>query len=215
LFEKEVKMLDKYQAVGKRIAVYLPHLGISIPRERVVVTLSEAGFHFLEVDISQLAREQVGVSIYKIGCLFSLAPQTVDCSSFVKWLYGQMGIWLPRLSVQQHEWGSVVEDLLPGDLLFTGRRSRRSFYRHDPEEEVGHVGMVVDSNTIIHAANPRKGVVETSVTSFTGSSRFRGARRYLPTNPSDLLVLEVPQDQEVETEDDIRWFLLKKLGKEL
>lgn len=61
----------------------------------------------------------------------------LDCSGFVKEVYGQLGVRLPPVSREQVRRGAAVEfdSLIPGDLVFFW--SRRS-----GPGRVGHVGIV-------------------------------------------------------------------------
>jgi hypothetical protein len=120
------------------------------------------------------------------------------------------GIWLPRRSIQQREYGVAVDlkELVAGDLVFcTGRLN---YYDSDPSDGVGHVGMAIDSGTIIHAANSKLGVIESSVETFIGSDKFRGARRIIPVG-LPIVTLETPLERDVESSDDIKWIVLQNL----
>lgn len=213
-------MLDEYRAVGKRIGLDLTRLGLPLSWEQSLEILLEQGFVPENRDIVKQARSCIGLSQYRIGCQYALAPETMDCSSFVKWLYAECGIWLPRLSIQQREYGRIIQGLdylQPGDLIFKGRRSKRSFYLSHPNDDVGHVGIASGEGTVMHATNPRQGVVEIPTEAFvgTGSPFFRGVRRYLPDSIEHFVTLEIPPSHEIETVDDIKWLLLKLVGKSL
>ncbi len=73
------------------------------------------------------------------------SPFGIDCSGFVQMAYKLSGIKLPRNASQQAEQGTTVNFLseaAPGDLAF-----------FDNEEgNIIHVGIIVNSNTIIHAS---------------------------------------------------------------
>jgi hypothetical protein len=206
--------MKEYRAVGKRIGVSFSTLDLPISPEEIRRLLRELGFNLIQFDLEDLARFHVGTSQYCLGSLMSFAPTQVDCSSFVKWLYAQVGIWLPRLSVQQLEYGKEVafDQARSGDLIFTSR-NKRSLYRTDPTFDVGHVGMVTGKSTVIHAKNSREGIIESRFLAYRYSPRFRGIRRYLPEQVNDFVTLEVPTWLDVETSDDIRWLLLKHFGK--
>ena len=89
-------------------------------------------------------------------------PSTFDCSGLMYAAYKQVGISLPRTSQTQISAGTPVSkgDLQPGDLVF--------YY-----SGITHVGMYIGNGQIVHAANPRSGVVTASVNSMP----FAGARR--------------------------------------
>lgn len=90
---------------------------------------------------------------YRYG---STGPKTFDCSGFIRYVFRQEGINLPRTSRMQYREGEKVsrDQLRPGDLLFfSSPRSGKG--------RVGHVAMVVDVNekdnslTFIHASSSK------------------------------------------------------------
>ena len=202
----------EYRAVGNRCAVILDSLYLPIPDEEALVVLAQKGFKVVHVDIIVLARKCIGVSRYHRGARLSEAPDIVDCSSFVKWLYAQRGIWLPRRSIQQRELGEVVHlhDLAAGDLIFTS--GQIDYYHNNPSDGVGHVGIATGDTTVVHAANRKTNVIESSLDAFVDKKNFRGARRYLPKG-MEVLTLEIPAGREVEIADDMRWIILQSLPK--
>ena len=76
----------------------------------------------------------------------------VDCSGYTKTIFFLNGIILPRDASQQIHAGIEVdterkfENLVPGDLLFFGRKATDS-----SPERVIHVGMWIGDNKFIHA----------------------------------------------------------------
>lgn len=72
-------------------------------------------------------------------------PFGIDCSGFTQVVFRQCGIQLPRDAYQQAESGSIVsfrEQVKAGDL---------AFFDND-EGRITHVGIMIDTNTIIHAS---------------------------------------------------------------
>lgn len=68
----------------------------------------------------------------------------VDCSGFVQVNYKMMGIDLPRDAWQQAQEGETIKklkDATPGDLAF-----------FDDNDEIVHVGILLDNERIIHAS---------------------------------------------------------------
>ncbi|KKQ94039.1 MAG: hypothetical protein UT20_C0041G0007, partial [Candidatus Levybacteria bacterium GW2011_GWA1_39_11] len=143
----------EYRAVGNRCAVILDSLHLPISHEETLIILNHKGFVLVEVDIIALARQCIGISQYRRGARPSEAPLVVDCSSFIKWLYAQRGIWLPRRSIQQRELGEVVnlDELVAGDVVFIS--GRIDYYHDDPANGVGHVGIATGYGTVVHAAD--------------------------------------------------------------
>ena len=200
----------EYRAVGKRCTVVLESLHLPITREETLLILNHKGFVLIEVNIVELARQCLGTSQYRRGARLVEAPSVVDCSSFIKWLYAERGIWLPRRSIQQRGLGEIVgqSDVIAGDIIFIS--GYIDYYLENPEDGVGHVGIVTGERTVIHAANKKLGVIETFLEKFATETNFRGARRYIPTGV-EVITLEVPPNREVEIADDIRWIVLQSL----
>jgi len=200
----------EYRAVGNRCAVILDSLHLPISHEETLIILNHKGFVLVEVDIIALARQCIGISQYRRGARPSEAPLVVDCSSFIKWLYAQRGIWLPRRSIQQRELGEVVnlDELVAGDAVFIS--GRIDYYHDDPANGVGHVGIATGYGTVVHAADRKVNVVESPLDKFVGETKFRGARRYISQNV-EVLTFETPLNREVEVADDIKWIILQQL----
>lgn len=202
----------EYRAVKNRCAVILDSLNLPISHEEILNILNNKGFRVVQVDITSLARQCVGTSKYQRGAKIFEAPLVFDCSSFMKWLYGMRGIWLPRRSIQQRELGEIVKitEIIAGDVVFVS--GWIDYYHDDPANGVGHVGIATGDGTLVHAANKKDGIIETSLHEFVGKDKFRGARRYIPKS-AEVLTLETPADREVEIADDIRWIVLQSLPK--
>lgn len=75
----------------------------------------------------------------------------IDCSGFTMRIYGMHGVGLPHQSNAQLPYGEWVayEDRQPGDLLLFG--SAGNIY---------HVGIANEYGGMIHASNPRDGIIE-------------------------------------------------------
>ncbi len=200
----------KYRAVGNRCAVNISSLNLPVSDEEALVVLTGKGFKILNIDLLSLALQCIGTSLYCRGAKPSEAPAVVDCSSFIKWLYGQLGIWLPRRSIQQRELGVPIpiKEISMGDVIFVS--GAIDYYHTDPTDGVGHVGIATGKGTVILAANKKVNVIESSFDSFIGKTRFRGARRYVPKDQI-VLTLETPEKREIEIEDDIRWIVIQSL----
>jgi len=116
----------------------------------------------------QLAKRQVGLR-YRLGAV--KPGLAFDCSGLVKWLMAALNLELPRTAAQQAKSGVAVPrdtaQLLPGDLLLFGRGRR-----------VTHIGVYVGDGKYVHAANRRKGVIESDLTRVK-PTWWRGARRVI------------------------------------
>ena len=212
------------RAVGNRCAVGIDDLELPISRKKVLALLLEKQFKVLEVDLISLARSCVGVSEYRRGARPSEAPAVVDCSSFIKWLYGQKGIWLPRRSIQQSVLGDKMIDpfteikcfpsedpfrwLHAGDVVFVS--GKIDYYHRNSKKGIGHVGIFTGEGSVIHAASKKLGVVETPFFEFANRSSLRVIKSYLPEE-GEVVTLETPLGREIEGSDDIRWIVLQSL----
>ena len=105
------------------------------------------------------------------------SPKSFDCSGLSFLVYYLNGILLPRDADQQSRCGRVVstdyrpEGLVPGDLLFFGRRATA-----DETERVTHVGIYIGDTEFIHAS---------AVSGSVGiNSMDPGRENYLPDYPA-------------------------------
>ena len=116
-------------------------------------------------DVVAHARAFTGAA-YRPG---GATPEGFDCSGFVQYLYGQIGVALPRTAADQFDTGREIDDdrLTPGDLVFFRTDGRR----------VSHVGIAVGDGTFIHAPNARSRVRLDRLTDRYWSDRYAGARR--------------------------------------
>ncbi|MDO8183804.1 MAG: C40 family peptidase [bacterium] len=101
-----------------------------------------------------LAKSLVGRP-YKYGAKMEEAPAVFDCSGFIKYIFAQSGVDLPRSTIEQAREGREVKlaEVKPGDLIFM-RGSYGHYNPHFPQG-VGHVGIYTKDKTIIHAASKR------------------------------------------------------------
>ncbi|MBQ8278855.1 MAG: C40 family peptidase [Roseburia sp.] len=74
-----------------------------------------------------------------------------DCSGFVQSVYKHFGISLPRTSGEQGKSGRAVDGLenaKPGDLIWYS----------------GHIGIYIGNGKIVHASNPKNGIITSNAT---------------------------------------------------
>jgi cell wall-associated NlpC family hydrolase len=96
-------------------------------------------------DVVRTAKRYLGVR-YVLG---GTTPRAFDCSGFVRWIFAQHGVRMPRTAKEQAAVGDAPSpgDLQPGDLLFFfGGRGAQ------------HIAVYVGGDTIIHASSTGKRV---------------------------------------------------------
>jgi cell wall-associated NlpC family hydrolase len=202
-----------YRAVGNRCAVNLEDLDLPVSNERALEILQDIGFKlipFTNVSMIEMVRQYIGIAKYRRGAAITEAPGVFDCSTLTKWAYGQRGIWIPRHSIAQRDYyDSVVtptELTQAADLAFT-TGFRNYYWGNDPTYGVGHVGLITERNTVIHAANSKTGLAEVDLKNFTKVSR--GVRR-LVEDDSKVITLQSPPHRIVEESKEFRWIILQR-----
>lgn len=124
---------------------------------------------------------------YKFGARISEAPNSFDCSSFIKFLYMKIGIYLPRTALDQASIGYRIEskksNLKIGDLLFF--KGGWGHYNPEYPNGIGYVGIYVGDGKIINARSKKDNglevgrVIEEPVTAFIDRLDFTVVRRVL------------------------------------
>lgn len=117
-------------------------------------------------DLRELASRYLGVTYVYGGS----SATGLDCSGFVSIVYRELGVTLPRTSIEQFMVGIAVKQsaLESGDLVFFDTLGRGA---------VSHVGIYLGSGEFIHAAsNPGK-VITSRLEEKYYATRYLGARR--------------------------------------
>lgn len=114
----------------------------------------------------QTANRYIGVP-YVFG---GATPDGFDCSGFMRFVYGQYGIYLPRMADEQYTVGQAVSRsrLQPGDMVF--------FSTYAPG--ASHSGMYIGNGQFISATSSRGIAIDRLDSNYWGS-RYIGARRVL------------------------------------
>lgn len=117
----------------------------------------------------------VETALRYLGCPYVFGGTSrdgVDCSGLVYAVYREHGIGLPRDSVSMWGVGSQVSrgNLRPGDIVF---------FRDTYKAGISHVGIYIGGNQFVHAANPGRGVVVSSLDEDYYASRYVGANRVM------------------------------------
>ena len=138
--------------IGVSVSEVNKLLGTKMSESDVGGILKRLGFEYEVVEdpvtrICELAHKYLDIP-YKYAASISYdAPRTFDCSSFVAYLYSQVGVSIPRITIDQFLFGSEItkEDLRPGDVIFSERQD---------QDEVHNFTIVADGSTIVqHVKN--------------------------------------------------------------
>ncbi len=143
---------------------WVPKRALQITPYEVVYTLP----HGVDPNyVTRLAMQYLGAR-YRWG---GNHPQTgIDCSGFVKFIYEQMGVQLPRRARDQALVGTPItrfEDLRPGDRL----------YFRIKENYIDHTGIYIGDGYFIHSARSRRGVAIDHLSHPTYRNSLVAARR--------------------------------------
>ena len=110
----------------------------------------------------------VGIAMRYLGVPYvwgGASPSGFDCSGFVMYVYGQIGVSLPHNAAMQYGYGTPVSrsDLQAGDLVFF--------------DGLGHVGIYIGGGSFIHAPHTGDVVKISSLSDSWYASTYVGARR--------------------------------------
>lgn len=143
-------------------------------------------------------------------------PECFDCSGFTYYVYGSMGIDIPRVAREQAKVGKTikVEELQYGDLIFFNTTSQ-------PGQSITHVGLYLGNGWFTHASTGKYEVLYTNLyTSAYFKERLRVCRRYLPDAQIEVnkrkpwkIVREQPI--KLQTEASIRLAAIPPAAKEV
>lgn len=103
-------------------------------------------------------------------------PDHFDCSGYTYYMYGSMGIEIPRVAREQAKNGNEIKmhELAYGDLIFFDTEK-------NPKGKITHVGMYLGNGWFTHASTTKYEVVYSNLnTSPYYKKRLRICRRYLP-----------------------------------
>jgi len=113
-----------------------------------------------------LAESQIG-TLYRSG---GISPATgFDCSGFTCWVYGKLGVNLPRSSREQFQEGKDIRksELRRGDLVFFGN-----------DRHITHVGIYLEDHKFIHSSSTGDTVKISSLDEPVWERKYAGARRF-------------------------------------
>ena len=122
--------------------------------------------NYISRSIIQTSMNYIGVP-YVFG---GTTPNGFDCSGYVRYVFSNAGIYLPRMADEQYAVGSYVSmnELTAGDLVFF------STYEAGPS----HVGIYLGNGNFINASSSRGVAIDSLNSSYWGSC-YIGARRIM------------------------------------
>ena len=171
-------------------------LGIQVSQAQLLDVLRRLDFKvgFIaspQNQVVRMAKKLIGRPyLYGASTMYD-APRRFDCSSFIQYIFRQIGVELPRMSYQQHAFGIPIsdEELEPGDLVF---RSRCSAKEKAQKRAVGHVGLYIGAGRVIDASGTKGKVTERKFAEFKKEAKYQRARRMLARETMLHFVVEVP-----------------------
>ena len=124
------------------------------------------GSNYISRRIVQTSMEYIGVP-YVFG---GTTPSGFDCSGYVRYVFANAGIYLPRMADEQYEMGMPVstDELVAGDLVFF------TTYTYG----ASHVGIYLGEGNFINASSSRGVSIDSLYSSYWGSC-YIGARRVM------------------------------------
>ena len=237
---------EKKYTVGASASEINKILGYDLNLDRMVDILKNKRFEVSVVNIEEriktLAKEVIS-SRYKRGAsVLHDSPKELDCSSLSGFLWGQVGVQIPRIAVDQYvfSYDLGVEKPSVGDLVFTNTGIQKtkdtSFYSQVLEKNVqdmsirtetvewmpgtkventiDHVGVYMGEGNVLHASSSNGAVVlEKLSESTTFANGFEIKTPIL--NREDRLVTKVPFDRlDVRIKEDLADEIGRNIGYE-
>ena len=160
--DEQVQPTNRSDSERTQKIVELPNTATDVTETEEVNTVVNKGEEVVDYAKTLLGKD------YVYG---GVGPNSFDCSGFTQYVYKKFGINLSHSSSAQANIGTTVSksDLQLGDMVFFSQGG----------SSIGHVGIFVGNNSFIHAANPQKGVVITSLADGYYTSNYKTAKRVL------------------------------------
>ncbi len=124
---------------------YSQQLSYNVTQSPASGVPSYTGSSVMGEALVELAKQYIGTP-YVYG---GMSPAGFDCSGFVKYCYGLMGVSINRVAADQAQngYGVSVDQMRPGDILCFSSSAGGSY--------IGHTGIYVGNGYFIHS--PREG----------------------------------------------------------
>jgi cell wall-associated NlpC family hydrolase len=108
----------------------------------------------------ELVKAQVGVSRWYAG---GSSPPSWDCSGLVRWAYLKVGIEIRHSATSQRDFGTIVTEPKPGDVVSFNHKGWSSAY---------HVGIYIGPDQMVHSGG--KPGTKTEIRSITDWAKVNG-----------------------------------------
>ena len=160
--DEQVQATNRSDTERTQKIVELPNTATDVTETEEVNTVVNKGEEVVDYAKTLLGKD------YVYG---GVGPNSFDCSGFTQYVYKKFGINLSHSASAQANIGTTVSksDLQLGDMVFFSQGG----------SSIGHVGIFVGNNSFIHAANPQKGVVITSLADGYYTSNYKTSKRVL------------------------------------
>jgi hypothetical protein len=140
-----------------------------------VDTVLAIGASYGYVDPSSIPARAVDLARSRIGAPYvwgAEGPEAFDCSGLVLWVYGQLGLQVPRTAQQQFDWATAIESsqLQPGDLTFYEDT-------YPSSDRITHVGIYAGGGMVVMATTTGDYVREVAMSDPYWSAQFVSAGR--------------------------------------
>ncbi|SDJ17895.1 C40 family peptidase [Salimicrobium halophilum] len=138
---------------------------VAIAFVTVLVLPSKEADAASEEKLHSISKQYIGVP-YVFG---GTTPSGFDCSGFTQYVFGKMGISIPRDTLSQYDTGQSVSrsNLQEGDLVFFKNTYRRG---------ISHVGIYAGNNKFYNATSSR-GIQLVSLSNPYWGPKYAGAKR--------------------------------------
>jgi cell wall-associated NlpC family hydrolase len=141
----------------------------TLEEERILNLVLEAAYSLMEREVVYEFREE-----------FCSPPERLNCYLLVWWAFEESaGIYMPKTMLEQLYRGDPVgvSDIDDVGLIFTNS-DWGSYHDEDRAKEgVGHVGILTNNKTVIHACGQRRRIAEDSLRKFLSKRELRGMFR--------------------------------------
>lgn len=129
------------------------------------------------MEVGGLARQLIDVAVGLVGTPYRAGGSTpeagFDCSGFVSWVFGKVGLPVPRTVRDQFAAGQPIDStpaVRAGDLMF---------FDTGPGQEPTHVAVALGDGRFVHAPSSRGAVRIEPLSAEYWARRYLGARRLI------------------------------------